>query len=92
MKQITREMFEDVQSQALQRYLFQGEQLDIYRVLAAKAYGVSEDDVTPEMRQTAKNAAYRFAYFPGALSISWGNQVKKKMEDDRLFGIPTEKR
>lgn len=92
MKQITREMFEDVQSQALQRYLFQGEQLDIYRVLAAKAYGVSEDVVTSEMRQIAKNAAYRFAYSDGALSISWENQLKRKTKNDTLFGIPTEKR
>lgn len=69
---------------------FQDDAVDIHTKTAAEAYGVSFDDVTPEMRRHAKviNFGVLYGMSPHGLSVATGMTIIKAKEFiDRYFTV-----
>ncbi len=55
---------------------------DIHKSTAAKSYGVSEDEVTPQMRSSAKAINFGIVYGIGAFSLSKDLNISVKKADE----------
>ncbi len=55
---------------------------DIHRSTAAKSYGVSEDEVTPQMRSSAKAVNFGIVYGIGAFSLAKDLNISVKQADE----------